>query len=153
MRYQDSLPSTTCSLAQKLAIPGWFLTFPCLHAASNILNANQRCSVVKSCLYFICLLFLHIAAGKSSCQRSCECKHDPRRCWPQAWLLPSQSDVAFCSVTLNVKHVDNGIVYMRLGRSMEHYEACFRWRIVDRKGPWELFWAGHILQGWDFCAL
>lgn len=159
MRYQHGLPSTTCSLARKPAIPGcsqeqsWFLTLPFLYTASNIFNANQHCSVVKSCLYFICLLFLHIAAGKSSCQRSCGWKHGPCRCWPQAQLLPSQPDVAFCSVTLNVKHVDNGIVYMRLERGMWHYEACFRWHIVDRRGQWEQFWAGHTLKGWDFCVL
>lgn len=134
------------------AAKDWFLTLPFLYTASNIFNANQRCSVVKSCLYFICLLFLHIAAGKS-CQRSCGWKHGPCRCWPQAQLLPSQPDVAFCSVTLNVKHVDNGIVYMRLERGMWYYEACFRWHIVDRRGQWEQFWAGLTLKGWDFCVL
>lgn len=82
-------------------------TFPCLYTASNIFNANQHCSVVKSCLYFICQLFLHIVAGKSSCQRSCGCKYGSYRCWPQAQLLPSQPDGAVCSVTLNVEHVDN----------------------------------------------
>lgn len=88
--------------------------FPCLHTASNTFNAKQHCSVVKSCLYFMCLLFLHIAAGKSPCQRSCGYKHGPCRCWPQTQLLPSQPDVAFCSVTLNVKHVDNSVAYMGL---------------------------------------
>lgn len=135
------------------AAKDWFLIFPCLYTASNIFNASQHCSVVKSCLYFTCLLFLHIVAGKSYCQRSCECKHGPFRCWPQTQLLPSQWDVAFSSVTLNVKHVDNGIVYMRSGRGMGHYEACFGWHIVDRKGQWKLFWAEPILQVWDFCVL
>lgn len=119
MKYQQGLPSTTtCSLSQKLAFlaaaKDWFLNFPCLHTVSNTFNAEQHCSAVKSCLYFICLLFLHIAAGKSSCQRISGYKHGPCRCWPQAQLLPSQPDVAFCSVALHVKHVDNGRVYMGL---------------------------------------
>lgn len=88
--------------------------FSRLHTASNTFNAKQHHSVVKRRLYFMCLLFLHIAAGKSSCQRSCGYMHDPCRSWPQAQLLPSQLDVAFCSVTLNVKHADNGVVYVGL---------------------------------------